>query len=67
VTFFAFLHSFEFYTVPEEEEASVPMYEFHSINYALESKEKVALLAGECYSDEDGEGEEYEYKDELHI
>lgn len=59
LTFFAFLHSFEFYTIPEEE-TSVPMYEFKSINYSVESKEKMSLLAGDGYSDD-------EYEDDIHI
>lgn len=59
LTFFAFLHSFEFYSVPDED-LSVPMYEFKSINYKLESKEKMSLLAGDGYSDD-------EYEDEVHI
>ena len=57
LTFFAFLHSFEFYSVPQEE--AMPMYEFKSINYSMESKERRSLLAGESSEDE------YEY--EIHI
>ena len=59
LTFFAFLHSFEFYSIPDEEKAE-PMFEFKSINYRLESKEKMSLLAGDGYSDDD-------YEDEVHI
>jgi hypothetical protein len=60
VTFFAFLHSFEFHSIPFEE-ASVPTYEFKSINYSLESNDKMSLLAGDGYYSDD------EYEDEVHI
>mmetsp|Transcript_27316 Transcript_27316/g.51004 ORF Transcript_27316/g.51004 Transcript_27316/m.51004 type:complete len:452 (+) Transcript_27316:154-1509(+) len=59
LTLFAFLHSFEFYSEPEDE-VSVPMYEFKSINYSVQSKERMGLLAGDGYSDDEDE-------DEAHI
>ena len=65
LTFFAFLHSFEFYTFPEEEIA-VPMYEFKSIDYAIESNESMSLLKGEDY-DEDGSIDMDSDEDVAHI